>query len=80
MIRTTRYVDADDLSPEAKDAYREFCCECGVYNGQPWSWEVGEFESVPESWIGTEKCSLVDECLRSFGLKDGESIDIIFEW
>ena len=56
MIRTKRYVDVSDLSPEAQEPYHEFSCSCGVNNGEHWGWEVGSTgdDSVPESYIGRE--------------------------
>lgn len=80
MIRTKRYVLARDLTEEGLDAYRDFVYECGVGNGEHWEWTVNEHDGVPEAWIGLDKCGVIDEALRSFGLKDGESIDIVFEW
>jgi len=82
VIRTKRYVDVNDLPEDACSAYGVFVSECGIPNGAHESWEVGATgdDSVPESYIGAEKCALIDKALRSFGLKDGECIDLVSEW
>ena len=82
MIRTTRYVDICDLPEDAQSAYHDFVCSCGVSNGEHWCWTVGESapDSVPESWIGPEKCCIIDAALRDLGLQDGEIISLVSEW
>jgi len=79
-IHETRYVDANNFPESAQEAYSEFVQECGLHNGEHWPWEVGEgHDSVAASWIGSEKCALIDEALRSV-LKDGETINIVSSW
>jgi len=82
MIREKRYVDVSDLPEDVQEAYHDFVYECGVSNGQHWPWEVGSTgdNCVPESWIGREKCDIIDTALRNLGLKDGQEIDLVLEW
>ncbi|MHA2264760.1 MAG: hypothetical protein ACXAEN_20395 [Candidatus Thorarchaeota archaeon] len=82
MIQYLQFIDADDLPEEACQAYKEFCSACGVHNGEPWDWTVGESEddSVPWSYIGEEKTKVIDDALREFELSDGENIFIIRRW
>ncbi len=80
-IHTLRYIDVlYDFPDDARDAYQLFVGECGLSNGEFWSWDVGDNEdSVPYSYIGKEKCDIIDNALREAGLKDGETIALMFE-
>lgn len=80
MLRTKTYVDVEDFPDAAKEAYKDFTQECGVDNGEGWPWCVGEEDSVPASYIGQDKCSIIDDALRDFGAKDGQDIELIFTW
>ena len=81
-IRNMRYVDVSDLSDEAYSAYTEFTQKCGIYNKEPVNWEVGAVgnDHVFESWIGREKCDIINAELRMLGLKDGDDINLIHSW
>jgi len=81
-IHTLNYVIAGDFPTEAQKAYREFVQKCGLHNGEFWSWEVGDIGScsVPASYIGNEKCVLIDTVLIGYGLKSGEIISVMFDW
>lgn len=76
VIRTLRYVDVSDLSEAAQEAYHEFATDCGIHPNQHRLWKVGENDSTPASWIGQEKCNLIDDALRNEGFKDGEEISL----
>lgn len=82
MIQYLRFIDAKDLPDEANLAYREFCLACGINNGEPYDWAIGESEddSVPWSYIGEENTKAIDDALRELGLSDGENISIIRSW
>ena len=80
MIRTLTYVDVDDFEKEARSAYIKFQQNMGLDNGIYWPWCVGEKDSVPESYIGKEKCAIIDTQLRKFGLIDGDSIRLVYWW
>lgn len=79
MIRTMRYVDVDDFPEEAGEAYRKLVTEAGINSGERIPWEIGR-EQTWSSYINKEEVHLIENTLKSFGLKDGEDIWIIFEW
>lgn len=78
-IQTLRYIDFYDLTEEAQEAFQEFVRASGHSSGTPWLVQVGEQDSTIASWIGQEKMEKINECLRAV-LKDGETINIIWEW
>lgn len=82
MIQEKRYVDIYDLPKDAQEAYRTFVSEFGLHCDQHYPWTVGEVgdDSVPEGYIGREKCDIIDAALRVLGLKDGDDIDLAFSW
>ena len=82
IVKQMSYVDINDLPDDAKNAYRDFVSECGVGNGEMWGWEVGESgdDSTAESWIGPEKVAIINQALLDAGLKQGQAINLMFEW
>jgi hypothetical protein len=80
MIRTLKYIDIADLPEDAQEIYMEFGTEFGLSNGEYWEWEIGEKGSVGESYMGIEKCRTIDCALMNYGLKNGESIHLVFDW
>ena len=82
IINKSEWVDVNDLSAEAKDAYQHFVRGCVLHNGEHWSFEVGETgdDSVVESWIGEEACGAINKSLIANGLAEGAIIDLVFSW
>jgi len=83
IIQTEQYIDVADLGENVANAYHEFANNCGLVNGERWSWEVGEHgdDSVCESYIGQEKTDIISAALREkAGLKDGDIVNIVLQW
>ena len=78
-IRTCKYIDTTDLPKEAEAIYAKFVGECGLANGEHWSYEIGN-DHVIGSYVGENKAKILDEAVKLSGLKDGDIIDLVLDW
>ena len=80
QIYILRYIDMYDLPEEAQDVYKFLALEQGINNGEYYPWDIGKEDTNAISYIGLEKCRIIDSALLQAGFVTGDTIHILWAW